>query len=116
MSELERILLAIEFVCGAAAGIALGRWVRGYSLGMVADGLIGGVGGLLVVWLATRIPAVGRFVSHIEDAADAAMRGAGGLTPAILVGAGIMGLLGGFLLVALAGFVRAAIRRGQTLT
>ena len=115
MSEPESILLGIEFVCGAAAGIALGRWVPSYSLGIAADGVIGGIGGLLLVWLATRIPVVARFVAHVENAADATLQGAGGLTPAILVGAGIMGLLGGFLLVALAGFVRTVIRDRQTL-
>jgi hypothetical protein len=104
------VLLVIEFVCGAAAGIALGRWVPGYSLGKMADGLIGGLGGLILVWPATRIPGVGRFVGHVENAADATIRGVGGLTPAILVGTGIVGILGGIVLTLLAGFVRTVIR------
>ena len=31
----------------------------------------------------------GRFVGHVENAADATARGVGGLTPAVLVGVGI---------------------------
>jgi hypothetical protein len=104
------VLLVIEFLCGAATGIALGRWVRSCSFGWMADGLIGGIGGVMLVWPATRIPGVGRFIGHVENAADATMRGIGGLTPAILIGAGIVGLLGGFVLIVLAGFVRTLIR------
>jgi hypothetical protein len=104
------ILLVIEFVCGAAAGIALGRWVRSCSFGRVIDGLIGGIGGLIFVWPATRIPGVGRFIGHVGNAADATLQGVGGLTPAILIGAGIVGVFGGLVLVLLAGFVRTLIR------
>jgi len=94
------ILLVIEFLCGAAAGIALGRRVRSFSWGWVADGLIGGIGGLLFVWPSPRIPGVGRFIGHLAQ----------GLTPTMLVGAGIAGLFGGLVLILLAGFVRALIR------
>ena len=104
------ILLVIEFVCGAASGIALGRWVPGFSLGRTADGLIGGLGGLIFIWPATRIPGVGRFIGQVGIAADATMQGVGGLTPAILIGAGIVGLLGGIVMTMLAGFVRTLIR------
>jgi hypothetical protein len=104
------ILLLIEFLCGAAGGIALGRWARSYSFGVTVDGLIGGIGGLLLVWPASGIPGIGRFIGQVENAADAAMRGIGGLTPAILIGTGITGLLGGLVLIVLAGFVRTMVR------
>jgi hypothetical protein len=104
------ILLIIEFLCGAAGGIAVGRWARSYSFGKPVDGLIGGIGGLLLVWPASGIPGIGRFTGHVENAADATMLGVGGLTPAILVGTGITGLLGGLVLTVLAGFVRTMVR------
>jgi hypothetical protein len=104
------ILLIIEFLCGACAGIVLGRFARGYSFGRAVDGLVGGVGGLLLVWPASAIPGIGRFIGHVENAADAAMRGMGGLTPAVLIGTGITGLLGGLVLTVLAGFVRTMVR------
>lgn len=94
------ILMVIEFLCGAATGVLLGRSVRSMSWGRVADGLIGGVGGLLFVWPSARVPGVGRFMGHLAD----------GLTPAALVGAVIAGLLGGLVLIALGGFVRALIK------
>ena len=104
------ILLIIEFLCGAASGIALGRWARSYSFGTAVDGLIGGIGGLLLVWPATGIPGLGRFIGRVENAAGAMMWGMGGLTPAILIGTGITGLLGGLVLIVLAGFVRTMVR------
>jgi hypothetical protein len=108
MSAFESIiLLVVEFVCGAAGGLALGRWAGSRNLGRLIDGLAGGIGGLLLTWLAARIPGVGRYVGYVENAADAAMRGMGGLTPAILVGVGVAGLLGGVLLTAFAGFLRS---------
>src|SRR3954469_8537262 len=106
------ILLIIEFVCGAASGIALGRWVPSFSIGRAADGLVGGLGGLILVVVlpATRIPGLGRFVGYVGSAADATLRGVGGLTPALLIGAGILGVLGGIVLTVLAGFVKTLIR------
>lgn len=107
MSGFETVVaLILEIVCGATGGLALGRWVRGVSLGGTANVLTGAIGGLALTWLAARLPGVGRFVGHVENAADAAARGVGGLTPAVLVGVGIAGLLGGIILTALAGFIR----------
>jgi hypothetical protein len=94
------ILLVIEFLCGAAAGTALGRRVRSFSWGWLADGLIGGIGGLLFVWPSARVPGVGRFIGHLAN----------GLTPTMLIGAGAAGLFGGLVLILLAGFVRALIK------
>ena len=104
------ILLFIEFVCGAAGGLALGR-MTGRSLGKTYDGLVGGLGGLVLTWLAARVPLVASYVSHVERIADATARSVGGITPALLVGVGIAGLLGGIIsmaLVALAGGRKAA--------
>ncbi|WP_457154022.1 hypothetical protein [Mesorhizobium sp. P5_C1] len=92
--------MVIEFVCGAASGIALGRRVPSFSLGRTADGIIGGIGGLLFVWPSARIPGVGPLIGHHAD----------GLTPTMLIGAAIAGLLGGLVLIVLAGFVGALMK------
>jgi hypothetical protein len=103
------VALIVEAACGAAGGLALGRWVRGVSLGAKANALTGAIGGLALTWLAGRLPGVGRFVGHVENAADATARGVGGLTPAVLIGVGIAGLLGGIILTAFAGFIRSRV-------
>lgn len=100
MSGVATTLLVVEFVCGAASGIALGRRVPSFSLGRIADGIIGGIGGLLFVWPSARIPGVGPLIGHHAE----------GLTPTMLIGAGIAGLLGGLVLIVLAGFVGALIK------
>lgn len=101
------VTLLIEIVCGAAGGLAVGRWLRHLSLGAAANSFSGAVGGLVFTWLAARLPGVGRFVGYVENAADGLVSGAGGLTPTILVGAGIAGLLGGSILTVLIGLVRS---------
>lgn len=93
------VLLLIEFLCGGAAGIFLGRKVPGFSMGRLADGVVGGIGGLLFVWPSARIPGVGRLIGHLAN----------GITPTMLVGAAIAGLVGGVILTLLAGFVRSVI-------
>ena len=100
------ITLLIEIICGAAGGLAVGRWLPRYSLGSRTNVSTGAVGGLIFIWLAAGIPGVGRFVGYVESAAETTLRGVGGLTPTILVGAGIAGLLGGLALTSLIGFVR----------
>jgi hypothetical protein len=100
------IPIIIEIVCGAAGGIFFGRFVRSLSLGAGGDALAGAIGGLALTWLAARTPGIGRFVGRVEQAADATAQSMGGLTPAILVGVGISGLIGGILLVAVTGLIR----------
>jgi hypothetical protein len=104
------IPIVIEVVCGAAGGIFLGRFARSLSFGAFGDALIGAIGGLALTWLAARTPGIGRFVGRVEQAADATAQSVGGLTPAILVGVGIAGLLGGVLLTAVAGLIRSNAR------
>ena len=106
MSAFETfVALIVEIACGAAGGLALGRLMRGVSLGAKTNALTGAIGGLALTWLAARLPGVGRFVGHVERAADATAGSVGGLTPAVLVGVGIAGLLGGIVLTAFAGFI-----------
>lgn len=100
------VLLVLEFICGAAGGVAFGRWT-GRGFGRAADGLIGGVGGLVLTWVAAQIPGVAKYVSHVERVADATAQSVGGVTPALLVGVGIAGLLGGTILMAVAGIFGA---------
>ena len=100
------IPIIIEIVCGAAGGIFLGRFAQRLSTGRSGDALLGAIGGLALTWLAARTPGVGRFVGRVEQAADATAQSVGGLTPAILVGVGIAGLLGGILLTATVGLIR----------
>lgn len=100
------LTLLIEIICGAAGGLAVGRWIPYCSLGPAGNALAGAAGGLVFTWLAAGIPGVGRFVGYVETAADTTLQGVGGLTPTILVGAGVAGLLGGLALTLLIGIVR----------
>lgn len=100
------VSIFIEILCGAAGGIAIGAWAPRLSLGSGGNALTGAIGGLILTWVAGRVPYVSRFVGHVENAADAVTQSAGGLTPIVLVGVGIAGLLGGILLTLLVGLTR----------
>ena len=103
------ILFAIEAICGAAGGVAIARWKEGDHRSWFVSGVAGSIGGLMLAWFAGFVPWLARFVWHVESAADATMLATGGLTPTVMVGAGIAGLLGGLILTAAAG---SAFRRG----
>lgn len=100
------IAIAIEMLCGTAGALAV-RW--GWpELGLtrLIAILTGMVGGFVLTFVAARIPGIGHLVGHVETAADSVMHGIGGLTPAVLIGVGIAGLLGGAILTALFGLIR----------
>ena len=106
LADDSAMLLLIEAVCGAAGGMAVGRWS---SHGIEANALFGAIGGLALTWLAARVPWLGRFVGGVEGAVDSAIQGTGGINVALLVGVGIAGLLGGCLLVLLVAAIRSRI-------
>ncbi|HWK67450.1 MAG TPA: hypothetical protein VNS34_21185 [Rhizobiaceae bacterium] len=101
--------LLVEIVCGAAGAVFLCWLVRRLSSGLTVNAIVGALGGLAFTWLAARIPGLGRFLGQIEQAADATAQSMGGLSPAILVGVGISGLVGGMLLATLVGLIRSGL-------
>lgn len=103
------VLIIVEIVCGAAGAIFLCWLVRRLSSGRTVDAIVGALGGLAFTWLAARIPGLGRFLGQVEQVADATAQSMGALSPAILVGVGISGLVGGTLLAALVGFIRSGL-------
>lgn len=105
--------IVIEIICGAAGGVFLGWLVRRLSFGSFRNAAIGAAGGLALTWLAGRIPGLGRFVGRVEQAADATAQSMGGLSPGVLVGVGVAGLVGGLLLTSLAGLVRNRFGAGR---
>jgi hypothetical protein len=67
--------------------------------------VIGAIGGLALTWLTARTAGLEQFVEDVEEAGTAA-EGLGPLTPELLLGVGVAGLLGGALLVTVLGLVR----------
>ncbi len=92
------IAIVIEMLCGAAGALAVRWWWPSKRFSKITTVLAGMVGGFALTFLAARIPGVGHLVGHVENAADSVMHGMGGLTPAVLVGVGVAGLLGGAIL------------------
>ena len=72
---------------------------------------IGAIGGLVLTWVTARTPGLEQFVEDVEDAGAAAVDGVSSLSPELLLGIGVAGLLGGALLVTILGF--CGIARGS---
>ncbi len=88
--------------------MAVAHWARGLRLALPHSALTGIIGGLTLTWLAGRTSGVSRFDGRVERAADATVLAVGCYAPAILVGIGIAGLLGGVLLRVIAGLARTS--------
>lgn len=94
------IPLVIEVFCGAASAIVVGNLVPPLSWGNARNAAIGAIGGLGFTWLVSRTTGIEQFVE--EEG--------GGLSYELLVGVGVAGLIGGALLVTIAGLVRNRAR------
>jgi len=101
------IAIAIEMLCGVVGALAVGWWWPRLGLTKIRTALIGMVGGFALTFVATQLPDIGHLVGHVENAADSTMRGVGGLTPAVLIGVGVSGLLGGGILMAVQALIRS---------
>lgn len=114
MSPTETVIaIAIEMLCGAAAALAVRWWWPGLGLARITTILAGMAGGFALTFLAARIPGIGHLVGHVENATDSIVRGVGGLTPAVLIGVGVAGLIGGFILTVIVGFIGNAVGAGK---
>ena len=101
--------IIIEIATGAASAMFVGNVVPPLSFGPWKNAAIGAIGGLALTWLTARTPGLEQFVEDIEEAGTAA-EGLGGLSPELLVGVGVAGLLGGALLVTVLGLLRNRAR------
>ena len=102
--------IIIEIVTGAASAVFVGNVVPPLSFGPWKNAAIGAIGGLVLTWLTARTPGLEQYVEHIEETGAAAAEGVGSLSPELLVGVGVAGLLGGALLVTVLGLVRNIAR------
>ena len=104
------IPIIIEIVTGAASAVFVGNVVPPLSFGPWKNAAIGAIGGLALTWLTARTPGLEQFVEDVEDAGSAAVDGVGSLSPELLLGIGVAGLLGGALLVTILGLLRNRAR------
>lgn len=102
------IPILIEAVTGAASAVFIGNIVPPVSSGPWKNAGIGAIGGLALTWLAARTPGVEQFVEGAEEIGGST--DGPGLSPELLVGVGVAGLLGGALLVTVLGLLRNRAR------
>jgi hypothetical protein len=103
------ILIIVEIATGAASAVFVANLVPPLSLGFWRNAAIGALGGIALTWLTARTPGLKRFVEDIEEAGTAA-EGLNSLSPELLLGVGVAGLLGGALLITIVGLIRNRAR------
>ena len=99
------IAIAIEMLCGAAGALPCGGGAR-VGFARITAVLAGMVGGFALTFAAAQVPGIGHLLGHVETAANSVLRATGGLTPAVLIGVGVSGLLGGAVAMLVLGFIR----------
>ena len=100
------IPILIEIAAGAASAVFVCNLVPPISFGPWKNAAIGAIGGVALTWLMARTPGLEQFVEDVEGAGTAVAEGGGGLSPELLVGVGVAGLIGGALLVTILGLLR----------
>ena len=96
------IPIVIEIVAGALSATFIANIVPPLTFGFWKNAVIGAVGGVVVTWITAQTPGLEQYV---EGAAGEA------LSPDLLVGVGVAGLLGGALFLTIAGLVRNQRKR-----
>ncbi|KRA97236.1 DNA methyltransferase [Devosia sp. Root685] len=95
--------ILVQLIGGGAGGNVIGQLAKNLSLGTSGNTIVGAIGGLVVTWLAGRIPGLDTLVG--------AAAGTGGLDLGALAGQGATGLVGGGVLTAIVGIVKSAMAK-----
>jgi hypothetical protein len=106
------VAIIVQLVGGGIGGNVLGQLVKRVNLGPTGNTIAGAIGGLVATWLAGYIPGldglVGAAASTAAAGGDAAAATAtgGGLDMGALAGQGVVGIIGGGILTAIAGAIK----------
>ncbi len=103
------IPIIIEIAAGAGTAMFVANIVPPLSFGAWKNAAIGAVGGVALTWVTARTPGLEQFVESVGEVGTTAA-GLDSLSPELLVGVGVAGLLGGALLVTMLGLVRNRAR------
>ncbi|HWV19945.1 MAG TPA: hypothetical protein VN036_02855 [Devosia sp.] len=95
--------ILVQLIGGGAGGNVIGQLAKNLSLGTSGNTIVGAIGGLVVTWLAGRIPGLDTLVG--------AAAGTGGMDLGALAGQGAAGLVGGGALTAIVGIVKSAMAK-----
>ena len=95
--------ILVQLIGGGAGGNVIGQLAKNLSLGTSGNTIVGAIGGLVVTWLAGRVPGLDTLVG--------AAAGTGGMDLGALAGQGAAGLVGGGALTAIAGIVKSAMAK-----
>jgi hypothetical protein len=95
--------IVIEIVAGALSAVLIGNLVPPLTFGLWKSAAIGAIGGIVLTWLTARTPGLEQYVE--------ATAGEAALSPDLLVGVGVAGLIGGALFLTIAGLLRNQLKR-----
>ncbi|HEY4202866.1 MAG TPA: hypothetical protein VGM83_20130 [Devosiaceae bacterium] len=105
------VAIIVQLIGGGVGGNVIGQLAKSVNLGPTGNTIAGAVGGLILSYLATKIPGLDALVGAAGSAAPAsadagAAAATGGLNVGALAGQGVAGLVGGGVLTAIAGLIK----------
>ena len=98
------IPIIVQLIGGGVGGNVIAQIVKSLNLGPTGNTIAGAVGGLILTWVAGKVPGLDGLVGAVASSTG----GAGGINPGALAGQGISGLIGGAVLTAIVGAIKNA--------
>jgi hypothetical protein len=96
--------IIVQLVGGGIGGNVIAQIVKSLNLGPVGNSIAGAIGGLILTWIAGRIPGLDGLVGAVASGTGSA----GGLDAGALAGQGISGIVGGAGLTAIVAAIKNA--------
>jgi hypothetical protein len=98
------IPIIVQLIGGGVGGNVIAQIIKRLDLGPTGNTIAGAVGGLILTWIAGKVPGLDSLVGAVASSTG----GAGGISPGALAGQGISGLIGGAVLTAIVGAIKNA--------
>jgi hypothetical protein len=100
------IPIIVQLIGGGVGGNVIAQLVKSLNLGPVGNTIAGAIGGLILTWVAGKVPGLDGLVGAVASSTGGAA--AGGVDVGALAGQGISGIVGGAVLTAIAGAIKNA--------
>lgn len=102
--------IIVQLIGGGIGGNVIAQIVKSLNLGPTGNTIAGAVGGLILTWIAGKVPGLDALVGAATSATATAGAAApaGGLDAGALAGQGISGIIGGGVLTAIVAAIKNA--------
>ena len=100
--------LIVQLIGGAIGGNVIAQIVKQLNLGPTGNTIAGVIGGVVLTWIAGKVPGLDGLVGAVSSGAagTAGAAASSGVDAGALAGQGIVGIIGGAVLTAIVGAIK----------